>query len=278
MSENKIKFIVDDLADYTGSLLNYCDNIVYLPKRILVNNIEKRTTNTYNSSLMQADGLSPYYIYYDEYVELLQKFTDTFEDYDFIYLKPYTYGLFDRDLNNLTKIIKDKFSQIHIVETDHYGSALHLLTELALKKYTLDKCSLSELVSYVTEANKHIFSYVNTSPITSTKNKWPMDYDNTCYVYKMSGRTMEEIEIAEKGKDSIDFFEKFVLKVTGDIGSYIDFKACGTTFPFLAGLVEYGEHFLNDHLPKGKDIRVYKKSQSCCTIDNDGDQLAFYII
>lgn len=275
-----IKFIVDDLADYTADLLNYSDYIYYLPKKILVNNEYTETKFDYNYNMFGMN-VEPSQMATIRYRSLLESFLDKTED-DFIYFKPYTFGLFDSDLDNLSLIIENinllSNNRIHIFETSHFCSSLHFIISKVIEKYKNENSTIEELQAYCESLNNNIYSYISFYSSEKANNtKWSSNnIEEDRSLFKLQNK--EAIQISLEDVSSINsFYQSCVDFVVNDLNSKENkYDLLMTSYPILQEDIDNKQKFINLLENNNNDYILYQKSQSNMSIGYDGDYISIY--
>lgn len=285
---SNIKFIIDDLANYTGDLLTFNKDIVYLPKGLLVDNdIFVKTSNTWTDELKTllevSNNISPSIITESQYEDLLVKFLNTFTDYDFIYFKPYTFGIYDDEISDIVSVVEDinqRFNnRIHIFETDHYGGTLHFLIHSVINSYNLNRnLTINELKNISDTINSKLISYVFTTKINWLKNKWPcVDSENVDWaLFKMENKVITYIPINDS-LDELKFMYNCIDFVSDKLNKLSTYDIYFSTFPIYKDTYKDLYYFLSK-LEQQKTLTVNESSQSECVLSNNGMQLSVYII
>ena len=287
MSDKKIKFIVDDLADYTGSLLQYYEHIVYLPKKVYVLYKEVETKNTYDpwvyNSIQGEDSVYPSTIDSNRYDALLNKFVTTFSDCEFVYFKPYVPSFFEEDLSDLTDLISQKYSdKIHIIETKQYGSSLHFLILKVIEMYLNDNLTVSQIETLSNNIQNNLYSYLFVPANLAVRNKWTTDSIDVAsskygYCLEYKNGQITDLQLSQS-EDIYDFYTNCIIKLAHDLKETSDFVLLGSAFPANKEQIDEGIKLFIKESGKNKSYSIYEKSLSNASIDNDGNQISIYNI
>lgn len=276
-----IKFIVDDLADYTADLLDYSSYICYLPKKILLDNdyVETKTDYDYNMFGLRVE---PSQMPTTRYRSLLESFLDKTED-DFVYFKPYTFGLFDSDINNLSLIIENinllNNNRIHVFETSHFCSSLHFIVSKVIEKYKNENSTIEELQAYCESLNNNIYSYISFySDEKANNTKWLSDtIEEERSLFKLQNKSANFISLADVSSIN-SFYESCVGFVVDDLNSKEnEYDLLMASYPIQQKNIDNKQTFINlltNH--KNSDYLLYEKSQSNVAIGYDGDFISIY--
>ena len=165
---DKIKFIVDDLANYSGDLLSFSDYILYLPKKIELNGTPIETQPSYSSDFLNAveNGyrINSALMESERYQSILEGFLADYPDYDFIYVKPWTCTVFNSDIENAVSIMSELNStnnnRIHIFSSDSFGPALHFIILNLIKQYINNELSVNDLETLFEDLNSNTYLYI----------------------------------------------------------------------------------------------------------------------
>lgn len=277
-----IKFIVDDLANYTGDLLDYSEQIVYLPKKIFVDDKEIITTPEYTEEFYESikDGHIVHQAFFekDEYENILSEMIKESDVNNYIYIVPDTFGAFESDFDTLLNVFNTKYkNKVTVIRSRQFSAGLHLLLKTVLSTIN-ESTTLEEIISLIVKVDSKINSFILTDTKSFFHNFMDEVEDGTYkLVYIEDGKV--SVSSLNEDKDYCEAFKETIEKVASHLNKRQFEDHVGFVFIKEHDTKELDISYFMSLLNNKKDFKLYKRSQSCASLDRyEGIDYSYYNI